>query len=230
MSVASAVAFDLSVYIPIVNSLSEQQILEIFWNEFIGSVKRVDFFDAPNGNKSAFVHLHYWFEFKKFEIWDRINTYGSYRCMYNGNTNYLILRKMTCDPIPETTMNIHQVAALLSEHTAKIAELETIIAQQAVNISNYEQLISGTAVAANIWNHELMGEEDSLVSPRWEEEDDSGMVCVEPEEEEEEEEDFAMDCEETRSTSSGSGSSSSNVSEGSISRRMQMSMELCGNN
>jgi hypothetical protein len=221
MSVAAAVAFDLSVYIPIVNSLSEQQIVEIFWNEFIGSVKRVDFFDAPNGNKSAFVHLHYWFEFKKFEIWDRINTYGSYRCMYNGNTNYLILRKMTCDPIPETTMNIHQVAALLSEHTAKIAELEAKVAEQAEIIANYEQQ---QELGLGTWNHELIDPDDmeklmdSLISPRWpeEEENDSDMVCVHPE-----------DSDETKSTGSGDGSTGS---ETSISKRMQMSIELCGNN
>lgn len=212
----SAVAFDLSVYIPIVNSLSERQIIEIFWSEFIGSVKRVDFFDAANGNKSAFVHLHYWFEFKKFEIWDRIETYGSYRVYYNGNINYLILRKMMCDPIPETTMNIHQVAALLSEHTAKIAELEAKVAEQAEIIATYEQ----QELEMDSWNHELIDPHDmekfmdSLVSPRWteEEENDSAMVCIHP-----------QDSDDTNST----GSTSSDTS---ISKRMQMSMELCGNN
>jgi len=218
----SAVAFDLSVYIPIVNSLSEQQIIEIFWSEFIGSVKRVDFFDAANGNKSAFVHLHYWFEFKKFEIWDRIETYGSYRCMYNGN-KYLILRKMMCEPIPETTMNIHQLAALLSEHTAKIAELEAKVAEQAEIIANYEQQ------EMSLWNHELIDPDDmeklmdSLVSPRWieEEENDSAMVSIRPENSPE-------DSDETKST--GSGGDGSTSSETSLSKRMQMSMELCGNN
>ena len=64
---------------------------------------------------------------------------------------------------------------------------------------------------------------DSLVSPRWieEEENDSDMVSIRPE-------DSPEDSDDTKST--GSGGDGSTSSDTSISKRMQMSMELCGNN
>ena len=71
------------------------------------------------------------------QIWYNINGLGS--CKYLINTNnrskdnpndYIIMRKMVTPEIPESTMNIHQVAVVLTDHSKKIEELEAIILKQ----------------------------------------------------------------------------------------------------
>ena len=101
-----------SFYIPAIGDMTENALKEIFWNEYVGKVKRVDYFENTKG-WYAFVHFEYWLE-KSHYIWSQINKYGSYKLWFNRK-EYLILRKMTCREIPETSMNIHQIAAKIQE-------------------------------------------------------------------------------------------------------------------
>jgi hypothetical protein len=115
-----------SFYIPAIGDMTENAIKEIFWNEYIGKVKRVDYFENTKG-WCAFVHFEYWLEESEY-IWSKINKYGSYKLWFNLN-EYLILRKMTCPKIPETSMNIHQIAVKIQELEKRILEQDKIIAE-----------------------------------------------------------------------------------------------------
>ena len=127
-----------SIYLPYVGCLNFDRLSEIFWTGGLGLIRRVDFIDTEKG-KAAFVHMNYWNinNILVQQIWYNINGLGS--CKYLINTNnrsndnpndYIIMRKMVTPEIPESTMNIHQVAVVLTEHSKKIAELEAIILKQ----------------------------------------------------------------------------------------------------
>jgi hypothetical protein len=209
-----------SVYIPAVGNMTEQQIVEIFWRGYLGDVRRVDFIDTANGGKGAFVHFDRWYDNGTVTgVWYKIQTYGSCKHWFN-KTEYLILRKMTTEPIPDTTMNIHQVAALLTEHTAKIAELEARVSEQDAIIEDFHQrqfreVEMGRLARRADWrmddfqDMEIMV--DSLLGPREPTDDeDTNMACV-----------YAED------NISDDGSFGSQQSHN---KRLRMSMDLCGNN
>jgi hypothetical protein len=51
------------------------------------------------------VHLDRWYDNCTVDaVWEKIQTHGSCKHWFN-ETEYLILRKMTTEPIPETTEN-----------------------------------------------------------------------------------------------------------------------------
>jgi len=139
--------FNDSIYIPITMDLSELHLSELFMAACIGSVKRVDFIVSPStGKTGAFVHFNYWFDNQMVDtMWQSIAEQGSSRfyfqdCGFGGDyrfrvfgeegiRKFLIIRRMTCPVVPETEMNIHQVAAKLAEQAERIAELEQFVSQ-----------------------------------------------------------------------------------------------------
>jgi len=176
-----------SVYIPAVGNMTEKQIVAIFWRNYLGDVRRVDFIDTANGGKGAFVHFDGWYDNGAVtRIWDKIQTHGSCKHWFN-ETEYLILRKMTTEPIPDTTMNIHQVAALLTEHTARVAELEARVSEQDAIIADFQrrqfrEVEMGRLARRADWRMDDFQMErmvDSLLGPREPTDDDNTNVpCV----------------------------------------------------
>lgn len=221
---------NMSFYIPAIGNMSECDIARAFWMNDVGVVDRVDFFENSAGVWCAFVHFEelYDNEFVS-RIFNSIEIYGSYQFWFS-ETEYFILREMKCPKIPATSMNIHQIADKLTQHEAKIAENEAKIAELQAKILEQDDLIydyrrqqlatieHGRLAHRAMWarspsddSYDVNMDEivNSLISPRWPEEDDSGFPSIYPAES-----DDAMSVE-----SSGSGS-----------KRMQMSAELCGNN
>jgi len=219
----------LTVYIPITGNLTERDIMSIFWEQSIGTVRRVDFVNDPQqlGNKSAFVHLHQWCRNNHaFDVCQQIQLHGSCKYWYS-QYNYLILRKLTTDPIPDTSLNIHQIAAQLLQHETKIAELEAKLSQQEKEIQAYrrqqiESLEYGRMARRALWDYTASDDSydvdiedmvDSLIGPRWPDDDDTGLACVHPEKSDDE-----MSIESVNSNNSNN------------SKRIQTTAELCGNN
>lgn len=123
----------LSFYIPVIRPAmsdytsvknSELEVIHIFDSADIGKVGRVDF--VENGDKhSAYVHLDHWYDTDSaWEVYNDILETGSCKIMNGDKSKHLILRRMTCEYIPETEMNIHQLAALVLEQGRRIDALE----------------------------------------------------------------------------------------------------------
>ena len=139
--------FNDSIYIPITMELNELHLGELFMAACIGSVKRVDFIVSPStGKTGAFVHFNYWYDNPVVTaMWQSIAEQGSSRFYFQdcgcgedyrfrvfgeeGIRKFLIIRRMTCSVVPETEMNIHQVAAKLAEQAERIAELEQFVSE-----------------------------------------------------------------------------------------------------
>jgi hypothetical protein len=219
---------NMSFYIPAIGNMSECDIATAFQVTKVGVVDRVDFFENSAGVWCAFVHFE---EFYDNHIVDRllyeVSEYGSCKLWFNAN-EYFIVREMKCPKIPATSMNIHQIADKLTQHEAKIAENDARIAVLEAKISEQNEIIDeykrkqfetieyGRLAHRAMWARSPSDDSydldmdaivNSLVSPRWPEEDETGLVSIHPEE------------------------SDDTLSVGSDgSRRMQMSAELCGNN
>jgi hypothetical protein len=122
----------MSLYIPIVPpEMDHLDVERLIQHADIAVVRRVDLVeDATSSDKkviSAFVHISYWRESQKaYECSDAIKQTGSYKMVYQNHSKskYLILRKMTCVPVPDTKLNIHQVVAILNEQSERIEALE----------------------------------------------------------------------------------------------------------
>ena len=163
----------MSFYIPVLGKLTQFQLSEILQTNF-GNVKRIDI-----TSKGVFAHFTNWHDnIWADNVWSWILTTGSYKYNYNEK-DYLILRKMTCVPIPETTMNIHQVAKQIELHASKILNLEYKVAEQAEIIEDFQfwrrpvQIISDAEMSAMV---------DSLVSPRFDDDEaEEYGVCIYPE-------------------------------------------------
>ena len=209
-----------SFYIPAVGNISECDIARAFWINNIGEVDRVDFFENTAGIWCAFVHFNELYDnHTVYRILNAIDAHGSYKFWFNEN-EYFILREMNCPKIPKTFMNIHQIADKLTQHETKIAELEAKIYEQDEIINGYrrkqlETIEYGRLAHRAMWarspssdSYDVDVDEivNSLISPRWPDEDENGLAAIYPEE------------------------SDDTVSLDSGSRRMQMSAELCGNN
>uniref|UniRef100_A0A6C0B1A3 Uncharacterized protein n=1 Tax=viral metagenome TaxID=1070528 RepID=A0A6C0B1A3_9ZZZZ len=177
-------SFNDSIFIPVVGGLTEQDIISIFWNGFIGSVRRVDFFVSPNGKRAAFVHFTYWLNNNLVNyMWNEIELYGSFKFWY-CSAEYLIIRRMTCEPIPDTEMNIHQVAAKLSEQEEQLALLETKSQEQEYIIASLQKRLADEGILEQQMvdrDEAMICMVNSLVGPRWPDEDDTNMACVYPE-------------------------------------------------
>ena len=195
-----------SFYIPAVGDMSENKIKCAFWDNNIGSVKRVDYFENAKGVRCAFVHFNCWVENADTQyIWEQIDRYGSYKFWFTSY-EYFILRKMTCAEIPETSMNIHQIASKICELEKRISEQDELIAKlknnsvgvslktdelidESINeldtgmILNYSESDSDKSYDYGYdynysYNYENRMKKiaesmvDSLVGPRWTDEDD----------------------------------------------------------
>jgi len=146
----------MSIFIPVVmNTITEMDLSTIFWNGNLGKVKRVDFFinTLVNADKrSAFVHFEYWFAtMETLHVQNEVLNNGSIKYWLNNN-EYLIFKKMTCDPIPETVLNIHQIAS-------KLMEMESIILEHENKIIELEKKVSEKftencdTIQNSIWNY-----------------------------------------------------------------------------
>lgn len=217
---------EYSFYIPAVGNISESAISRAFLVNYFGLVDRVDFFENSSGVFCAFVHFRELCENEKVRsIIHAIETYGSCKFWFNEGREYFILRKMSCPKIPTTYMNIHQIADKLTQHEAKIAENDAKIAELEAKILEQEEIINSYRQSDMIeynrlahramwmrspsddsYDPDMHAVVDSLISPRWPDEDDTKFAAIYPE-----------DSEDTMSVDSGS-------------KRMQMSDELCGNN
>jgi len=178
--------------------MTQEQISRVFWEKCIGLVSRIDYFQNVLGLWCAFVHFEY--VNNKNSIIDTISneilSHGSYQLWFN-ESEYLILRPMTCKKIPETRLNIHQIAQNLEKLEEKFEEkLEEkdayILGLQ--NASNDDKnkiaLLEGNLqytsrriaiLEENVhrleqinWNRDEEMEQmvTSLVGPRWTEDDD----------------------------------------------------------
>lgn len=184
-----------SLYIPAIGNMSQEQISRVFWEKCVGIVSRVDYFKNSAGIMCAFVH----FESVNnndivYTISNEIHRRGSYQLWFN-DCEYLILRPMTCKKIPETHLNIHQIAASLEEKDAYILALQNasnddkykialLEGQIAVLQYNYRRNVDRIASLEesvcrleqtnweNIKDEEMEQMVTTLVGPRWTEEDD----------------------------------------------------------
>lgn len=191
---------EYSFYIPAIGNASEYKIGNAFWLNNVGDVDRVDFFENSSGIWCAFVHVDNLYDnYLVSKILDEIESYGSHQFWFNER-EYFILRKMTCTKIPTTSMNIHQIADKLAQHEAKIAENDAKIAELEARILEKDQIIDGyrrsqfecmRLANRSIWtrtpssdSYDVDADEmvNSLVGPRWPEEDDIGFVSFRPEE------------------------------------------------
>ena len=95
---------------------------------------------------------------------------------------------MTCEPIPDSDLNIHQLAAKFSEQEVKLALLEIRVEEQEDIIEEQRRCLVDSGILElrmvdeDIGMNEMV---DSLVGPRWPEEDDNNMACVYPEDSDE---------------------------------------------
>ena len=117
----------ISVYIPHMNSHhTKYSVIDIF-NEFdIGQVERVDF--VPQKSYSgceAFVHF-YPFDTATMDgiIYQHANG-GAYRIIVGVEEQWTICQNH--NPVPDTTMNIHQIAKHTRELESKLQDLEHVI-------------------------------------------------------------------------------------------------------
>jgi len=128
-----------SVYIPSIIAptgqiVDVQFITELFQTTWcLGEVNRVDIIDVVNefgervgGKRSAFVHMNHWeTNNTTSSIIEEINKEGKCILWLSHNSNrgrgcYWTLKKMNREPVQETQLNVHQLAA-------KVLELEEII-------------------------------------------------------------------------------------------------------
>ena len=128
-----------SLYIPYIRTERDADfVTEIFESHGIGIVERVDFFEntqVENGwAKSAFVHLSRWF-YNDFtnDIYNSISAQGGGGWKfqvynpYGEPIEFWNLRQMTSPKIPDTQLNIHQLAAKMADMQSEIDELNEII-------------------------------------------------------------------------------------------------------
>lgn len=159
-----------SLYIPSIGNMTQEQISRIFWEKYVGSVSRVDYFKNSSDVWCAFVHFEYVYNNSFVDtISNEILSHGSYQLWFNER-EYLILRPMTCEKIPDTHLNIHQLAAQVQKSDDYILNLEN-------RILKLEEIILEQNKERE--QHRMFWEDNdmeqmvtSLVGPRWTQEDD----------------------------------------------------------
>lgn len=221
----------MSFYIPYVpKEWDEEEIRGLFSNLSIGLVDRVDFFDTGNWSHdgtrtwalSAFVHLKYWSCSQYADlVYDAIETTGQWKLyIHNQPGKYFVLRKMTCEKIPATHLNVHQLAA-------KMSEME----QELQLLRNETQLlkagITATQMAEDVLRNNFEGDLEENAGFYTDYEDGELFSMAELARQSKKFETSYKkrfsDFDEERSETSSQGSSSSV-------KRMRVSEELCGNN
>ena len=128
-----------SIYIPLINvvTFNEEKIQKIFEELQIGVVSRVDFvaIEGTSRMKKAFVHLSKYYDTQlSLEIKLKFDEDLAFRLYPDmDNRVYWILLKNKC-PIPETTLNVHQLA---ENHRI----LEELVVKQAEQIVRLQQTV-----------------------------------------------------------------------------------------
>jgi hypothetical protein len=144
----------LSFYIPYIpNDIDDSTISQTFDHHGIGWVTRIDYFDTGRWDwaKSAFVHLEEWY----------YTTYSD--CVFETLENgcgewkltvpkfpgvFLIIKKMTTEKIPNTYLNIHQLAAKVAEMETK-SHRDLILDQWAAELEAREAELDAREAAAD---------------------------------------------------------------------------------
>jgi hypothetical protein len=162
-----------SFYIPAIGDMTQEQISRVFWENCVGIVSRVDYFKNSSGVWCAFVHFE---SLNNNEIVDTISneilTRGSYQFWFN-DYEYLILRPMTCKKIPETHLNIHQLALKIAESDDRILYLENCILKlEAIILKQNKESFEQRMFLEGLRHAEMEQMVTSLVGPRWTQEDD----------------------------------------------------------
>ena len=113
----------LSVYIPYVNKYhNNKTVYEIFYDADIGEVTRVDFVaHTQTDGYEIFVHFMPYYTDVMSEIIQKHSMNDAYRINIPGNEQWIICRNN--NPLPDTKMNIHQVAKHSKEVEYKLKEL-----------------------------------------------------------------------------------------------------------
>lgn len=134
-----------SIYIPFVDSrLTKRDVINTFGYYNICNVSRVDFVEIPEKTNvcHAFIHVNNWYNSNSASLayWEIINK-GSYKFYYSQSQSsskafWLLLPNK--NPIPETKLNIHQLAVMISEMEKKIAEQQTEMDNMRKRIADLE--------------------------------------------------------------------------------------------
>ena len=113
----------LSVYIPYVNNYhNNKTVYEVFNEMDIGEVNRVDFVPhKQTDGYEIFVHFMPYYTDVMSEIIARHSMNDAFRINLPGNEQWIICRNN--NPLPDTKMNIHQVAKHSKEVEYKLNEL-----------------------------------------------------------------------------------------------------------
>ena len=128
-----------SIYIPLINvvTFNEEKIQKVFEELQIGVVSRVDFvaIEGTSRMKKAFVHLSKYYDTQlSLDIKLKFDEDLAFRLYPDmDNRVYWILLKNKC-PIPETTLNVHQLA---ENHRI----LEELVVKQAEQIERLQQTV-----------------------------------------------------------------------------------------
>jgi hypothetical protein len=144
----------MSFYIPYVpNDLADSTIRQIFDHHGIGWVVRIDYFDTGRWDwaKSAFVHLEEWYYTTYsdcvFETLENGCGEWNLKIPYCPGT-FLILKKMTTEKIPDTYLNIHQLAGKVAEIEAK-SQREEDLAKWEIELEAREAELDAREAAAD---------------------------------------------------------------------------------
>jgi len=121
-----------SIRIPrLSKSFNGDTIVQMFRELGIGEVERVDFVVIPMQERTpfrtAYVHFKSWYNSRLMhDIRLSIDSTGSYRMNFHDGT-YCFLQRMTCEPVPTTDQNIHQLAAALTSVEVRLRATEELL-------------------------------------------------------------------------------------------------------
>ena len=145
---------------------SEEKLKDLIQDVFcIGSVKRVDIVCKKMDNGQirhiAFIHFHYW-TLNENTNWIRESIRSNQKCDIYGffdkhnrpncfkdsyQKNIYIRFTNNHSPIPETELNVHQLADLLTQAEKTILAQEATIAEQAAKIIELQSMVDAFAFA-----------------------------------------------------------------------------------
>jgi hypothetical protein len=125
-----------AIYIMNMLSYKKDNVIEIFASMGIGRVGRIDLFENDGDDRiSAMVYLKAWYDTPLAKkIHDTIDDPMECYKLQLGGYNYLVLKKDSSCEIPETQLNIHQVAFEQQEQCQKISQLEYKVFEQGLEI------------------------------------------------------------------------------------------------
>lgn len=145
-----------SIRIPrISKSYSEYAISQMFHGLGLGRVERVDFVAIPNQEvlpfHTAYVHMASWYSTKfTQDVRFSVDSTGSYRMNFYDGT-YCFFQRMTCEPVPTTYQNIHQLAAALTAMEARLRATEELLAAKSTeHADTIDQLGEQASQIANL--------------------------------------------------------------------------------